>query len=159
MDELDVQYLLMHTTTGNLAIDAVLSAKRTHMCQLGIDFKFIAYPMMALPIDETDFCALLGNLLDNAIEATQRLTQDTPRHILLKFAKTRDMLYITCMNNVNVNTIHMEGGKYLSSKRKHKPGYGLASIRRTVEQAGGLFQFQILQEKSIAEIMIPFEGV
>lgn len=159
LNELDVQNLLMHTTTGNLAIDAVLSSKRTHMCQLDIDFKFVAYPMTVLPIDETDFCSLLGNLLDNAIEAIQRLPQDKPRHILLKFAKTRDMLYITCINNVNMNTIHREGGKYLSSKRKHKPGYGLASIRRTVEQAGGLFQFQILQEKAIAEIMIPFEGV
>ncbi len=159
LNELDVRNLLMHTTTGNLSIDAVLSTKRTHMRQLNIDFRFTAYPMTILPIDETEFCALLGNLLDNAIEAIQRLPQGKPRHILLKFAKTRDMLYITCINNANVNTIHLEGGKYLSSKRRHKPGYGLPSIRRTVEQAGGLFQFQILQEKAIAEIVIPFEGV
>lgn len=159
LNALDVQNLLMNTATGNLAVDAVLSAKQTHMRQLNIDFEFIAYPMTVLPMDETDFCTLLGNLLDNAIEAIQRMPQDKPRHILLKFAKTRNMLCITCINNANTSTIHMVGGQYLSSKRKYKMGYGLSSIYRIVERAGGLFQLQILQDKATAEIMIPFEEV
>lgn len=69
-----------------------------------------------------------------------------------------DMLYITCINSVNIDTIHRKGDLFLSSKRRNELGYGLASMHRIVNQAEGMFHLKILQEKTIAEIILPLRG-
>ena len=57
-----------HFLTGSIAVDALLTAKSISCEQHHIELQISQCPLSELPISEVDFCAILGNLLDNAIE-------------------------------------------------------------------------------------------
>ena len=72
--------------TGSIAVDAVLMAKASIMENAGIAFYFTEYPLVPLPVSERDFCTLLSNLLDNAIDGVMNLPASAPsRMIRLSF--------------------------------------------------------------------------
>lgn len=98
---------------------------------------------------------MLGNLLDNAIEGVQRLPKGNWK-ISLRITRIHDMLCITCINDANKKSIRRSGNTYLSSKRQWKAGYGMESIRRTVEQASGIFTFDLSGNTATAEVTMPF---
>lgn len=62
-----------HYATGCIAVDALLSSKSAYMHHQQIDFHFTPYPLKEMPADAPVLCAIIGNLLDNAMEAIQRI--------------------------------------------------------------------------------------
>ncbi|MEG1360582.1 MAG: GHKL domain-containing protein, partial [Clostridia bacterium] len=127
--------------TGSTAMDALLTAKYLTMSKLGISFKFTPYPLQQTPVSITDFCAVVGNLLDNAIEGVQRLSAPASAEIQLSFSRTWDMFYIHCTNPCNTATIKKSAGFWRSSKdldgRSGLHAIGIRSIEKIVEQAEG----------------------
>ncbi len=157
LDRLRTATMPMSYMTGCVAIDALLSAKVSYMKKLGIAFEFTPYPLNELPMDETAFCAIVGNLLDNAIEAVQRIpNQACENRIYFKLSRTRDMLYITCINSTDGRPLKPMGETFLSSKRKNATGYGILSIRRMVDQAEGICSFKQKDKQFVAEVVLPF---
>ena len=145
--------------TGCIAVDALLSTKVAYMKQLDIEFSFAPYPLNELPLAEPSFCSVIGNLLDNAIEAVIRMQDsDLSPKVSLSFARVRDMLYITCKNTANPGTVHRKGIDYLSSKRTGKTGHGISSIRHAVEQAEGYCSFELVDSIFTAEVVLPFKS-
>lgn len=145
--------------TGCTAVDAILSAKAIQMQKLDIKFELISYPLHELPINTVDFCAMIGNLLDNAIEAIVRLPQGYQgSKIALKFARTRNMLYIVCKNRADPNQINIHGTDFISSKRNGKTGIGIPNIRRIVDNAEGYCSFQVVNHEMVVEISLPYIG-
>lgn len=142
--------------TGCIAVDAILKAKLTVMENAGISFELNEYPLLPLPISEQDFCMLLGNLLDNAIEGVMRLPAAcSSRNIRLSFSKVWDMLFITCVNDANPETIKQKGNDFISSKEHpERHGFGLKSLKKIVEDAGGNIDIEIKQNKFSVEIML-----
>jgi len=150
--------LPMHYATGCISVDALLSAKSAYMDQQQIDFVFIPYPLNELPVEAPVLCSIIGNLLDNAIEAIHRIRHKTKRYeVYLSFSRTRDMFFITCKNETGGISIIRQGPNFMSAKRKHRVGNGIASIRHSVEQAEGYTSFRIDDDVFIAEIMLPFK--
>ena len=146
-----------HFVTGCIAVDALLSAKSTYMSQQHIDFIFTPYPLNELPIEAPVMCAIIGNLLDNAIEAIQRIRHKEKRYeVYLSFSRTRDMFFITCKNETGGMEIMRRGTEFLSAKRKHRVGYGITSIKHCVEQAEGYTSFHVDNDVFVAEIVLPF---
>lgn len=142
--------------TGCIAVDAILKAKQTIMENAGISFELSEYPLMPLPISEQNFCMLLGNLLDNAIEGVMRLPAAcSSRNIYLSFSKVWDMLFITCVNDANPASIKRSGNDFISSKEQpERHGFGMKSIKKIVEDAGGNIDIEIKQNKFSVEIML-----
>lgn len=154
LEQLRQNILPVRYSTGNIAVDALLSVKILRIQQIGIHFECETCPLHDLPVEETAFCAMLGNLLDNAIEAVQRLPAGKWM-IKLKIVQMRDMLCITCVNDADEKSIQRSGNTYLSSKERGRTGFGLESIHRIVEQADGVFTFKIETGKVIAEAIMP----
>ena len=149
--------LPLRYATGCVSVDALLSAKTAVMRQSGIDFEYTAYPLNELPIEETLFCALVGNLLENAIEGVQRIHDPAiPKQVHLRFARSRDVFFISCRNTVARDTIRQRGETFLSSKRRSQQGLGIPSIRSTVQSAGGNSSFGVDGEWFTAEIELPY---
>ena len=65
----DLDRAVPRTYSGNLAIDAILQSAADQAERLGVAFRCHAVVPPELRIDEGDLCALLLNLLDNALEA------------------------------------------------------------------------------------------
>lgn len=68
--ELEKSNLLI--TSGNTAIDCILSSKLMYAKQQNIDIEYSVIVPSPFPLDDISLSSLLGNLLDNAIEACLR---------------------------------------------------------------------------------------
>ena len=142
--------------TGNQAVDALLTAKASVMRQRQIAFDFQACPLDPLPIPASDFCAILGNLLDNAIEGIGRMAAGgRDKTASLSFARAWDMFYIQCQNPCDAGTVKLVHGTWISSKKSAGHGIGTRSIRATVEQYRGSVSFQQAEGLFTVKIALP----
>ncbi len=146
--------------TGCLAVDALLTSKALTMKSKNIDFKFTPYPLNSLPLSAPDFCSVVGNLLDNAIEGTQRVRSSDSPFISLAFARTYDVFHIVCKNTCNPKTIRFVNHSWLSSKTNDSHseihGVGIHSIERIINNAQGYSSFSVDGCTFVAEVTIPF---
>ena len=83
---------------------------------------------------------MLGNLLENALDACRRMTPATdasPCTIRL-FTKETGMLFFLCVENSYDGIVLSDKGHFLSRKRNGKrSGIGISSIREIAERHGG----------------------
>lgn len=147
--------------TGSTVVDALLYAKSMTMKQHGIGFHYSPYSLDRLPIGEPDFCALLGNLLDNAIEGALRLASaDSTMQICLSFSRSWDMFYIYCANPCNEQTIRRNKGVWRSSKEAEGiPGLhalGIRSMEHIVGSAEGRSSFRVEGGMFKVSIALPY---
>ena len=156
--KLDIEDVSM-LVTGNIALDAVLAAKKATMNNNNISFCYSAYPFSELPIDEISLSILLANLLDNAIEAVQRLPNDyTQRTIILTFSRSRDMMNIICKNDYLPDSIRKKGEIFISSKESPSlHGFGIKNITSLCQQADGVCSFTCEQRFFVVSIMLPYK--
>lgn len=149
--------------TGSAVVDALLYAKSLTMKRHGLGFDYSPYSLDRLPIGEPDFCVLLGNLLDNAIEGALRLAPaDSPLQISLSFSRSWDMFYIYCSNPCNEQTIHRNKGVWRSSKEAEGvPGLhaiGIRSMEHIVDRAEGRCSFVVDSGMFKAAIALPYSS-
>lgn len=86
-------------------------------------------------INDLDLCELLGNLLDNAIEACERIKSD--RFINIKIISINNNLIIVIQNSMDGNIVFSED-KYYSTKRKGSLGRGILQINKIVDKYDGV---------------------
>lgn len=144
--------------TGCVAVDAILTAKRAIAEENGITFVLKPYPLQQLPIHVADFCVLLSNLLDNAIEASMRIVDETAvqKHIELRFARSWDMFYLSCSNGMNRNTLHPSGDTFRTSKQPAQMhGYGIANMKQLVARNNGYFEIEVTDTEFHVYVTFP----
>ena len=149
--------------TGATAVDALILVKSLTMQKNEIKFRYSAYPLQQMPIKESAFCTILGNLLDNAIEGVLRLPPAAKGHqhtIHLTFSRSWDMFYIYCSNPCNEATLIKENDRWQSSKAAEgQPGFhsiGIRSIERLTNAAEGRCSFEVNNGYFIAKIVLPY---
>lgn len=157
LDLLKDSAVLNEFITGNVAMDAILTAKAAAMKDAGITFEYVPYPLQELPIAEQNFCVLISNILDNAVEAVMRLPMDAPsRSVTLKLAKTWDMFSVSCANDFDPHTVRKVGERFVSSKANAEVhGFGTQSIKKIVNDAGGWLDFSVKKGQFHVELMLP----
>ncbi len=125
---------------SNVAVDALLqyyanAAKESH-----IQTSFQLLLPARLPLTDVELCTMLGNLLENALDACRRMTPATdasPRTIRL-FTKETGMLFFLCVENSYDGIVLSDKGHFLSRKRNgQRSGIGISSIREIAERHGG----------------------
>ena len=88
-------------------------------------------------IDGLDLCVMVGNALDNAIEASEALPGQR-RVIHLKLCPVKDMILFTVQNYYRTEPQKDDNGFYRTSKSDaENHGYGLRGISHAVEKYGG----------------------
>lgn len=146
--------------TGSPVVDALLTAKHKLMCEKEIDFLYSPYPLAELPVSTSDFCSIVGNLLDNAIEGVQRIPEPREKTTIhLSFSRSWDMFYIYCENPCNPDTIVRTKDAFVSSKQKTEPGLhgiGLHSIETLATKAEGRTEFAVQNQTFYAKVVLPY---
>ena len=131
-------------------LDFILNMKIRRIEGLGIKFT-LKTNVDSIKIDESDFVVLMGNLLDNAIEAAAKCPLEN-RAISLWLQEVNEMLLITMENTAPVEP-EQKNGRFLTSKKNKKEhGWGVQSMRHIVEKYGGDIAFKYEKEWFQVEI-------
>lgn len=95
-----------------------------------------------LPFSDTDLCIILGNFLENAVEACMRMTSAN-KFITLKMSMpSRHTLVILAENSYEGVICRTTDGAFLSSKEKNRKGIGVASIISIIKKYNGIPRFE-----------------
>lgn len=158
LNELDVDLTTVDTVikTGNVRIDAVLNSKLGVVKARGIPVNAKAIVPKELPVSEVDLCVILGNLLDNAIEACEKEDQEEKRFIRVYIDILKEQLYIYVANSMT-NEIRKLGGNYLTTKQGGH-GFGLLRMDKIVERYQGYLNRQHEEGVFVTEIMLPLRN-
>lgn len=139
---------LFYYKTGNDTVDIILNIKQKLAENKGITFIINAEVPEDCKISSMDFSSLLGNLLDNAIEASEK---ETAPFIEVKIKSVKDYLIINILNKYTKSDVCPETTK----SEKHFHGIGIHSVKQTVKKYGGEFYTEISDDIFNAKIMIP----
>ena len=144
--------------TGCTGVDAILTAKQLTMKTMGIRFEYTGYPLNELPVAQPDFCAMLGNVLDNAIESVGRMSSEAPSPtIKLTLSRSWDMFYVYCQNPCDPQTLKRRKGQWITSKADGElHGLGLNNVRSIAERIGGRCAFECRENTFLTKIVLPF---
>lgn len=139
--------------TGNPVIDAVLSEKIDMAGKMGIKFRRELNLPANIEIKYTDLCIVLGNSLDNAIEACKRINDNALNKEIKLSMNFRDSYMIIVVTNTYDKLPEKRGRFFRSSKPSPElHGLGLQSIERTVKKYNG--NMVVKCEKNIFELEI-----
>lgn len=120
--------------TGNVTVDAILNSKLTLIKSKDIPVDAVAKVPDDLKISEIDLCAIIGNLLDNAIEAVLPLPPEA-RFIRIYIGMLKSQLYISVTNST-ASEPRKIGEKYVSTKGEGR-GVGLMRVDSIARRNGG----------------------
>lgn len=134
----DFSELTTKSFLSNSAIDAMLFSKLLLARTNNIDLDIRANGDIKLPITETKMCVLLGNLVDNALEACKSLDFDNPQ-IKLSIFTRQGMLFINITNPSN-GIYHFSNKKLETTKQSQNHGYGLKRIAQIIKEANGYYE-------------------
>lgn len=123
--------------TGNDALDALINTKYNDNKELNIKFKHNIIMNINNKIDNIDLCIIIGNALDNAIEACSKIDKSKEKEIVLKIRQVNETLAIE-MTNPTAESIEKVNGKLVSNKKeKELHGFGMQSIEEIVNKYNG----------------------
>lgn len=127
----------------NSAADAMLRHYLALSRQHGIAFSASAELPAKPPVTESDLCIVLGNLLENALEACLRQNAGQ-RFIELKIRVPSSHMVALTVKNSYDGEIHTLAGDFVSSKRDGESfGIGTASVRAIAEKNGGVAKYVV----------------
>jgi len=135
--------------SNNVMLDLILNAKRqeAELKQIDVDIKFD--DMSNLVVDDVDLCALISNILDNAIEANQKLDDADKRWIKFYGERKGDIWIINSSNPIS-DPVLMKDGRLMTSKSdRHAHGYGIESMRRVLDKYFGDMNIVIEEDKFV----------
>jgi sensor histidine kinase regulating citrate/malate metabolism len=123
-----------HYYCSNQTINALLSSYSKRCKELNVQYKVSFDLPETFSIPDYDVCIILGNLLENALEACQKI--ETGREIELVIKHKVSQLSIMVKNSFN-GIAKKKGDKLMSSKKDG--GLGLPEIHAVVESYDGHF--------------------
>lgn len=141
--------------TGNTMADAILNSKISLARSKGVPVRADARIPVKLSISDLDLCVILGNLFDNAIEASVKLPE-SQRLIRLYMDMKGSQLYISFTNFAPGGKLAQTGGRFSTTKGSGH-GFGLLRIDSVVKRLGGYLRRASEEGAFTTEILLPQE--
>ena len=158
LDSLEQDLLTVDTVikTGNRMTDAILNSKISIARTKHIDVIADANIPVELGLSEVDLCIIIGNLFDNAIEASMTLPEDK-RLIRVYMEVKNTQLYIS-FTNFTAQGKQTKIGKRFASTKGEGHGLGLLRMDNIVERLGGYLNRNSEDGAFTTEILLPVSG-
>ena len=131
-----------YVQTGNVTFDNLINYKITCAKEQGISVE----SEILIPVDESynssSIILILGNLMDNAIEACLKVPVKD-RFITMRVIKKDSRTFIVVKNSFDGKCVVDKKGNFLTTKENAEMhGFGLKNVKRALED-GGDFSYQI----------------
>lgn len=138
--------------TGNVVIDSIINFKLQEAEKEGIAVTVDLNIPKELKIPSFDITVILGNLLDNALNAVKKLERN--RYINIKMKYTKGRLILKMENSFNGIIIKKEGNIDTSHSDKNNHGLGLESVKTVLEKYDGTIEFEYDDSKFHTALLI-----
>lgn len=148
-----VEGAYQRVNTGHLVIDALV----TNTLNIGaangirIDTKLNLFSP-EIPVDRYDLCVVLGNMLDNALEASKHVRIAEDRYVVVKIFSNESALFIHILNHMENEVAHLRSQK--PNPENH--GIGLTNIARICDKYGGNMTIETKRKVFHNMVMLPF---
>ena len=155
LDELDTDLNTVDTVikTGNAMADAILNSKISLAKSKHIPVQADANIPVKLRMSELDLCVILGNLFDNAIEASLSLPEDQ-RLIRVYMDMKGTQLYIS-FTNFTAAAKQQKVGRRFATTKGAGHGFGLVRIDNIIDRLDGYLSRNSEDGAFTTEILIP----
>ena len=155
LDELDTDFNTVDTVvkTGNPMADAILNSKISLARSRNIPTQVDAHIPVKLKMSELDLCCIIGNLFDNAMEASMALPEEK-RMIRVYMDMKGTQLYISFTNFTAVKKLSKVGKGFKNSKGEGH-GFGLVRVDDIVSRYDGYLSRNSEDGAFTTEILIP----
>ena len=161
LDELQapVRNLTATVWTGDETADYLISSKAAAAEADGIRFQVqVEFPRRT-NIRSVDLCAILGNLLDNAIEAARQVPDPAGRTVTLTIRRIHQMLVIKVENSFASAPVRENGELKTTKTEGGLHGWGLKSAQTAAEKYDGMVQAGVSGEVFRAVATLSYQGM
>jgi len=155
LDQLDTDLNTVDTVikTGNSMADAILNSKISLARSKNIPVHVTAWIPVELKMSQLDLCVILGNLFDNAIDASMELPKEK-RLIRVYMDMKNTQLYISFTNFTAGKKMEKTGKRFRTTKGAGH-GFGLVRIDNIIERLDGYLERSSEDGAFTTEILIP----
>lgn len=141
--------------TGNKVLDTVLTSKSLTCAKNNITFTCVADGTLLDFMEVTDICSVFGNALDNAIECEKKIPEKEKRLIHVTVSRQKSFLMIRVENYFEGELKYREGSLMTTKKDKNVHGYGIKSIKYTVNKYEGALSINNRNNWFELKVLIP----
>jgi len=151
--------------TGNRVVDALLYSKRERAQAERIVWTCDVQIPGSCAVDEFDLCVLFGNILDNAIEACEKLEDGRRRFIDIQAKMVKSCFLLEVKNSADTagGQEEREESRSGETTRKRtglwfeKRGIGLQNISDMVRRYHGVMSVEAGESAYVISVLLPFE--
>ena len=153
IEQLDNQLMNVDTLlkTGNVSLDAIFSAKIFQAQAENIAVTVKANVPDTLTISDLELSIIIGNLLDNAIEACCTVTGE--RFIRIFISMKGTMLYFSMLNAAGAK--RKKTGSLFATHKDGVHGFGLRRAEAIIEEHGGWIKYNSEDGAFTSEFLVP----
>ena len=141
--------------TQNKMLDLVLGKYDAQCRMLGVRFSYATLTANLSFMEDVDLVALLGNVLDNAVEAARNAGDGWIE--LSVESKVAGVTTLTCENSASVAPVARGGLLRTTKENAAHHGVGVKSISRIAKKYGGQFDWSWDGGKKIFTARVTFE--
>lgn len=140
--------------TGNMGIDSIVNYKLELAKKLQITISRTVQVADKVAVDNMDLNILIGNLMDNAIEAVKNISRDKKR-IDLRIRTDETAFFLEVHNPFEGECIRKQDGDFLTSKEdKVYHGLGLKGVREIVRKYNGQMKIDAGEDEFNIKVLI-----
>lgn len=145
--------------TSDDTVDYLINSKMATAKECGITFHAEVEVPRNINISGVDFCAIIGNLIDNALDAAKQNERPEDRRISLTIRRIHQMLVIKVENPYTVS-IEEENGEIKTTKKENGlHGWGLKSAKTAAEKYDGMVRTSYENQIFRAVATLSYEGI
>lgn len=158
-----LQYMLKNINndviecTGNIVLDTVLSTKMKEAQNQDIAIVPAIALYGELKVRIIDLALLLGNALDNAIEATAKVQGEQEKKVLLSVKLQENILHIAVKNPVDHQVIIQNQSVKTSKTNSEVHGLGIQNMKAIVNKYQGTFDIRCTERVFILNVILENE--
>lgn len=140
------------SNTGNLIVDSIVNSKLQDAKEMGIEITSNVVLPASVKLNTDDMVVILGNLLDNAIEACDKVKAE--KYIKLFMYYEEGCIFVRIINSFD-QIINKYNGELVTIKKdKSLHGFGIKSVKSTVEKYNGIIEIVSEGKEFSVDIML-----
>lgn len=141
--------------TGNKVIDTILTGKSLYCKEHDINLSCVVNGELLCFMGVMDICSVFGNALDNSIESVEKIADKEKRIIRVAVFSRNNFLMMRFENYFEEKLEFRDGMPVTTKGKTDYHGYGIKSIKKTIEQYDGNMTISIENSWFVVKILLP----